>query len=90
MSGSLRSPRAALGLARAVHGLDVSAELERVRSSGIPSTVVACSTDRLTTPDHCRRLAVLLGAEYREIEARGGHMWMIAEPALLIAALDTP
>jgi pimeloyl-ACP methyl ester carboxylesterase len=90
LGGSLRSPRAAIGLARAVHGLDVSRELELVRASGIPSTVVACSTDRLTTPDHCRRLAGLLGSDYREVEARGGHMWMIAEPALLTAALSTP
>jgi pimeloyl-ACP methyl ester carboxylesterase len=87
VSGSLRSPRAALSLARAVHELDLSSELERLKASPVPSTVVGCSTDRLTTPDHCRRLAALLGARYHEVGAAGGHVWMIAEPRLLTAAL---
>jgi pimeloyl-ACP methyl ester carboxylesterase len=82
-----RAPRAALGLARAVRELDLTPELERVRAAGIPSTVVGCSTDRLTTPAHCRRLATRLGADYRELDAPGGHIWMIAGPKLLTAAL---
>lgn len=87
VSHVLRTPRAALGLARAVHELDLSAELARLKTSSVPSTVVGCSTDRLTTPDHCRRLASLLGAAYHELDAPGGHVWMIAEPRLFTVAL---
>ena len=87
VGGVLRSPRAALGLARAVHDLDLAPELERLRAAGVASTVVGCSTDRLATPDHCRLIAALLGADYRELEARSGHIWMIARPELLASAL---
>jgi pimeloyl-ACP methyl ester carboxylesterase len=81
------APRAALNLAQAIHDLDLTHELERLRATGLAITVVGCSADRLTTPDHCRRMAALLGASYRELEARGGHIWMIAEPRLLSRAL---
>jgi pimeloyl-ACP methyl ester carboxylesterase len=83
----LRAPRAALRLARAVHDLDLRPQLERVRAASVPATVVGCLSDRLTTPDHCRRLAGLLGAEYREVEAPGGHIWMIADRTLLASEL---
>ena len=81
------APRAALRLAHAVHDLDLTRELELVRASGIPSTVVACAEDRLATPAHCRRLAALLDADYREIHSPDGHIWMITEPARLRAEL---
>jgi pimeloyl-ACP methyl ester carboxylesterase len=84
---TIRAPRAALGLARAVRELDLARELERINAAGIPSTVVGCSTDQLTTPAHCRRLAARLGADYRELDVPGGHIWMIAGPKLLTAAL---
>jgi hypothetical protein len=88
VGGVVRAPRAAVSVARAVHDLDLTPELERLRASGVASTVVGCSTDRLTTPAHCRRVAALLGAAYREVDAPGGHVWMIADPALLAPALD--
>jgi len=81
------SPRCALRLARTVHGLDLTAELLRVRDAGVRSTVVACTSDELTPASHCRRLAELLGAAYRELDAPGGHVWMLARPALLRAEL---
>jgi pimeloyl-ACP methyl ester carboxylesterase len=83
----VRAPRSALLLARSVHDLDLRPELERARAAAVPAVVVGCSSDRLTTPDHCRRLAALLGAEYRELDAPGGHIWMIADPTLLASAL---
>ena len=82
------APRAALRLAHAVHDLDLTLELERVRASGVPSTVIACAEDRLATPAHCRRLAALLDADYREVHSRDGHIWMITEPARLRAELE--
>lgn len=82
-----RAPRAALRLARTIHRLDLSAELEPIRAHRIRCTVVGCSSDTLTTTSHSRRLATLLGARYRELDARQGHIWMIADPRRLAAEL---
>lgn len=81
------APLSALRLARAVHDLDLAPELDRIKTIGVPATVIGCSTDRLTTPAHCRRLAALIDAPYREVQAPGGHVWMLARPALLQAEL---
>jgi pimeloyl-ACP methyl ester carboxylesterase len=80
---TVSAPRAALRLARVIHDLDLTAELEQARAHGISCTVVACSSDALTTCAHCRRLAGLLGADYRELEAPGGHIWVITQPERL-------
>jgi pimeloyl-ACP methyl ester carboxylesterase len=82
------APRAALRLAHDVHDLDLGADLARVRAHAIPSTVVGCAQDELATPSHCRRLASLLGADYREVDARDGHIWPITEPELLRRELE--
>jgi pimeloyl-ACP methyl ester carboxylesterase len=81
------APLRALALARAVHGLDLSPELDATRALGIHCTVVACRSDRLTTCDHCSRLAERLGADYRELEAAEGHIWPIVHPELLMSEL---
>lgn len=77
------APRAALRVARSVHDLDLTPELERIRRHRIPCTVIGCVSDELTTPAHCRRLATLLNASYRELDASEGHIWMITEPQRL-------
>lgn len=82
-----RAPAAALRLARTVHALDLAGELEPIRARGIPCTVVACRGDSLTTCGHCRRLAALLDARYRELDAPCGHIWMIADPRRLALEL---
>ena len=71
------APRAALRLARQSHNLDLTPEFGRVRTGGIQCRVVGCTEDRLATPEHCRRVAILLSAEYRELHARDGHIWPI-------------
>jgi pimeloyl-ACP methyl ester carboxylesterase len=86
---ALRSPRSAARLARAVRALDLSAEMGRVRSTGIDTTVLACSTDTLVTVGHCRRAAELLGARYRELGLDGGHMWMLTAWPRLAAELSS-
>jgi pimeloyl-ACP methyl ester carboxylesterase len=73
----LAAPRSALAIARRVHALDLSNEMRRVRRHRIRTTVVACVTDTLVTIRHCRDAARLLGAEYRELNLPGGHMWML-------------
>jgi len=88
LASTASAPRAALRLARSVHDLDLSAELEQVRASGIPCTVIGCVSDTLTTCGHCSRLAALLGAEYRELDAPDGHIWMITGPERLAAELS--
>jgi pimeloyl-ACP methyl ester carboxylesterase len=83
------APRAALRLAREVHDLDLTPELEQVRALGVPCTVVGCSSDRLTTCAHCRRLAGLVGADYRELEAPDGHIWVVTQPRRLERVLTS-
>lgn len=81
------APRAAARLVRGLRRLDLSAQMERVRAAGIPTTVVGCTTDTLVTTDACRRAAALLGADYRELELSGGHVWMLASPTSFTAIL---
>jgi hypothetical protein len=88
VAGIVAAPLAALRAARAVYGLDLRPELARVREHGIPCTVVGCTSDELATPAHCRRLAALLNARYRALDAAEGHIWMIAEPERLRAELS--
>ena len=83
----LAAPLSAVRLARTVHALDLAPELERVRSHGIRCTVIGCATDELTPPAHCRRMAELLDADYREVDRPEGHIWMISEPGALAGAL---
>ena len=81
------APRGAVRLARTLRGLDLSAQMKRVRAAGIPTVVVGCTTDTLVTPQTCRSAARLLGAEYRELELAGGHVWMFRRPSLLATLL---
>jgi homoserine acetyltransferase len=87
LASTASAPRAALRLARSIHDLDLTPELEQIRANGIPCTVIGCVSDSLTTCAHCRRLAALLDAEYRELDAPGGHIWMITAPKRLAAEL---
>lgn len=87
------APGATLRLARRVHQLDVTPELERLRALGIPCTVVGCTGARLVTSDHCRRYAELLAADYHELEAPDGHIWLITRPERLeqlVASIRSP
>jgi hypothetical protein len=83
LTNTLRSPRAALALARVVHDLDLTREFDSLRKHGIACTVVACTSDRLTTCAYCRELAELLAADYRELDAADGHIWPVTQPQLL-------
>ncbi len=78
------SPRSAARLARSVRGLDLAVELAAL---AVPTEVVACVGDTLTPVAHCRRVASLARAAYRELDVPGGHMWMLADPVLFAAAL---
>jgi pimeloyl-ACP methyl ester carboxylesterase len=88
------APAATLRLARRVHQLDLTAELELLRAQSIPCTIVACTSDLLATPTHCRRYADLLAADYHELEAPDGHIWLITRPERLerelTAAMRSP
>jgi pimeloyl-ACP methyl ester carboxylesterase len=77
LSMALRAPRDAFRLARAVHDADLTAEMCAVRAAGIPTTVIGCASDTLVTVLHCRAVADLIGARYRELTLTGGHMWML-------------
>jgi pimeloyl-ACP methyl ester carboxylesterase len=86
--GAIAAPRSALKLAQTVHGLDLAPELERIRARGVRCTIVGCANDELTTGEHCRELATGLGAVYREVQARDGHIWPITEPRRLAEELS--
>ncbi len=84
---ALRAPRAAIRLAAAVRSLDLTSELRRLASLGIPSAVLGCTTDTLTPVEHCRRIAELAGGGYRELGLPGGHVWMLTDQASFASAL---
>jgi pimeloyl-ACP methyl ester carboxylesterase len=84
---TLRAPAAAIRVARRLRALDLTGELELVRSARVPAVVVACTTDTLVTADHCRRIASMLGARYRELPLAGGHTWMLSAWPVLAAEL---
>ena len=83
------APRSTHRLAHAVRELDLTMQFQAVRERGIRCDVVACVGDTLTPLSHCRQIARLAGANYREIDAPGGHMWMVVEPAQFAAELNT-
>jgi pimeloyl-ACP methyl ester carboxylesterase len=85
---ALAAPRSTLRLARAVQALDLRDQLEAVRKRGIRCDVVGCVGDTLTPVDHCRRVARLAGGRYCEVDAAGGHMWMLVEPAAFALVSD--
>jgi pimeloyl-ACP methyl ester carboxylesterase len=87
VTGAVAAPRSALRLARTVHGLDLGPELERIRASGVPCAIVACTGDELTTSAHCGALAAALDADYREVDAADGHIWPVTQPELLAREL---
>lgn len=82
-----RAPRSAYALAQHVRRLDLRRECARVRAAGVPARVIGCVTDTLVTSDRARALADALGAEYEELDLRGGHMWMLADGAVLAAVV---
>lgn len=85
---AVTAPRSALRLARHVHGLDLRPELDLFDADRVPCTVVGCTTDTLTPPEHCRELAAALGAAYREVDAPDGHIWPVTQPQVLAAELS--
>lgn len=78
-----RDPRAARRLIGELRQLDLSLELRRLRRRGMPAAVVGCPEDTLVTQEHCRRVASLLGARYREVVSASGHVWPVSTPAVL-------
>jgi pimeloyl-ACP methyl ester carboxylesterase len=82
---ALLAPRATFRFVRAVRDLDLRRELELVRGAHVPCEVVGCAGDTLTPVGHCKRIADLAGARFREVSASGGHMWPLIEPAQLVA-----
>jgi pimeloyl-ACP methyl ester carboxylesterase len=85
----LRSPAPALRLARAVRSLDLTDAMQRVRTAGVPVTVLACTGDTLVTPWHARRIASLCGGQLEELDVSGGHMWMFRNWELMADLLAT-
>jgi pimeloyl-ACP methyl ester carboxylesterase len=81
-------PLLARRLGMEVRAIDLSEDLARVRDLGLPCTVIAASTDTLTPPSLCRRVAELCGGEYRELDVPGGHLWFLRARDLLAGELS--
>jgi homoserine acetyltransferase len=58
-----------------------------VRAARVPVRVFGCSTDTLVRPESSKRLARALDAEYVELDATGGHMWMLTDSEPFATAL---
>ncbi len=80
-----RAPLATARLARAVRSLDLRATFRAVAASEIRCDVVGCAGDTLTTVAHARGIAELAGGRYVELDAAGGHVWMLVEPSAFAA-----
>jgi len=81
-------PLLARRLGMEVRAIDLSEELAELRDRGLPCTVVAASTDTLTPPSLCRRVAELCGGDYREVDVPGGHLWFLRAHDLLASELS--
>ena len=84
----VRAPRAATRLVRSLRRLDLTEQMRLIRARGTRVTVVACSTDTLVTPAQCHAASRLLGADYRQLDLDGGHVWMFRNPDVLATVLD--
>jgi pimeloyl-ACP methyl ester carboxylesterase len=81
-------PLLAHRLGMEVRTIDLSEELAELRDRGVPCTVLAASTDTLTPPLLCRRVAALCGGDYCELDLPGGHLWFLRAHDLLASALS--
>ena len=79
------APLATARLARAVRSLDLRSTFAAVGARGVPCDVVGCTGDTLTTVAHAQAIAELTGGRYLELDAAGGHVWMLVEPAAFAA-----
>jgi hypothetical protein len=86
-AGILRSPLQAFRLGDQVRLLDLSAAMRAVRTAGVPTTVVSCTTDTLVTPAEARQAAALTGGRLTELPLPGGHLWMFSQWAPFAAEL---
>jgi Mg-chelatase subunit ChlD len=85
--GLARAPRAALRLAQAIRSLDLRRECLAIRAHRIPVVVIGCKTDTLVRCEDAEVLAETLGADYVELDAPGGHMWMLSAQGRLAGIL---
>jgi len=75
---TVKHPWATYRLARQAHDLDLSAEIGKVAAASIPTLVVGCESDTLTTTATCAHIADRLAGRYGQITGRG-HMWMLTD-----------
>jgi pimeloyl-ACP methyl ester carboxylesterase len=84
---TVKHPWATYRLAREAHDLDLAPEIDEVAAAAIPTVVVGCQSDTLTTPSICADLADRLAGRYLEVVG-GGHMWMLSDWAAFRSVLQ--
>jgi pimeloyl-ACP methyl ester carboxylesterase len=78
VAGAIRHPWATHRLAREGHDLDLGEEMGQIQAAGIPTLVVGCDSDTLTTPAICETIAANLGARLEQVVG-AGHLWMLGD-----------
>jgi pimeloyl-ACP methyl ester carboxylesterase len=74
----VRNPRAIVRVAGLARRADLRAELERLRDSGLPITILWASRDGIIPRESFEALCVASGVEGTVID--GSHSWLLADP----------
>lgn len=75
----MRNPRAIVRVANLARRADLSAELESLRDSGMPISILWGKRDGIITRESFEALCVASGVEGTVVE--GSHSWLLADPA---------
>ncbi len=50
--------------------------MRQVKANRVPSLIIGCRSDTLTTPSICAEITETLGGQHLQLEG-SGHMWML-------------
>jgi pimeloyl-ACP methyl ester carboxylesterase len=75
----MRNPRAIVRVANLARRADLSAELESLRDSGMPISILWGKRDGIITRESFEALCVASGVQGTVVE--GSHSWLLADPA---------
>lgn len=74
----LRNPRAIARVANLARRADLRAELEQLRTSGLPITILWGSRDGIIPRESFEAMCIAAGVEGRVVD--GSHSWLLADP----------
>ena len=74
----MRNPRAIVRVANLARRADLRAELEALRDSGLPVTIIWAQRDGIIPRESFEALCVASGVEGTVVD--GSHSWLLADP----------